>query len=344
MLFKAGERRAGRGVSGNQPAGEAIRRPAGEHNLKHLCSSSFYRLKAMQCDKCRRRAAIFQRYSGLHLCESHVVADVEAKAKRAIRTHRWMRSGDHIAVALSGGKDSSALLYFLTMLTAQRRDITLSAITVDEGIAGYRDPQQAVRIAESLGISCLTASFRDEYGITVDEIVAQKGDRCSCSYCGVLRRSLINRIAREHGVTKLALGFNLDDEAQSVLMNVLRGDADRILRPQREAGGMVPRIRPFIYVPEREVALYAHLHVAGVGQGRCPYAHNSLRADVRSVLNDYTLRHPSTKYSLVNIGERLADAGGTMPDEIRTCEKCGEPCGATCRSCEILGEVLGSAA
>ena len=298
----------------------------------------------MQCDTCRRRAVIFQRYSGLHLCEQHFVADVEAKAKHAIRTHRWMRSGDHIAVALSGGKDSSALLYFLTMLTAQRRDITLSAITVDEGITGYRDPKQAIRIAESLGIGCLTASFRDEYGITVDEIVAKKGDACSCSYCGVLRRSLINRIAREHGVTKLALGFNLDDEAQSVLMNVLRGDADRLLRPQREVDGLVPRIRPFLYIPEREVALYAQLHVAGIGLGRCPYAHNALRADVRAVLNDYTLRHPSTKYALVNIGKRFADTGGAVQGGIRTCETCGEPCGVTCRSCQILREVFGSAA
>lgn len=298
----------------------------------------------MRCDKCRRGAIIFQRYSGLHLCEDHFNADFEAKAKRAIRTHHWMKSGDHIAVALSGGKDSSSLLYFLKKLTAQRRDITLSAITVDEGIGGYRDPSRAVHIAESLGTDCLTATFRDAYGVTVDEIVAKKGDTCSCSYCGVLRRSLINRIAREHGVTKLALGFNLDDEAQSVLMNVLRGDANRLLRPQRDVKGMVPRIRPFMYIPEREVALYALLHVKGFEKGRCPYAHNALRADVRGMLNDYAFRHPSTKYSLVNGGERLADAGMVIQGEIRTCEQCGEPCGATCRSCQILGEVLGSAA
>ena len=297
----------------------------------------------MRCDKCRRGAIIFQRYSGLHLCEDHFIYDFEAKAKRAIRTHHWMKSGDHIAVALSGGKDSSALLWFLKVLTAQRRDITLSAITVDEGIKGYRDPSRAVRIATKLGTGCLTATFRDEYGVTVDEIVAKKGDTCSCSYCGVLRRSLINRIAREHGVTKLALGFNLDDEAQSVLMNMLRGDANRLLRPQREVAGMVPRIRPFMYIPEREVALYARLHVEGFERGRCPYAHNALRADVRGMLNDYAFRHPSTKYSLVNGGERLAEAGRVAKEEIRTCEHCGEPCGATCRSCQILGEVLGSA-
>lgn len=295
----------------------------------------------MRCDKCRRGAVIFQRYSGLHLCEQHFVADFETKAKRAIRTHRWMRSGDHIAVALSGGKDSSALLYFLKKLTGKRPDITVSAITIDEGIGGYRDPPRTASIAASLGADCLTASFDEAYGITVDGIVRQKGDACSCSYCGVLRRSLLNRIAREHGATKLALGFNLDDEAQSVLMNVLRGDAERLLRPPREVADLVPRIRPFMHIPEREVALYAHFNVQGFKLGRCPYAHNALRADVRTVLNDYAFRHPSTRHSLVNIGERLAEIGSAVQQGIRTCERCGEPCGATCRNCQILDEMGG---
>ena len=70
----------------------------------------------MLCSKCRRRAIIYQRYSGLHLCKAHFIADFEAKAKRAIRTHHWIIPDDRIAVALSGGKDSSALLFFLKKL------------------------------------------------------------------------------------------------------------------------------------------------------------------------------------------------------------------------------------
>ena len=70
----------------------------------------------MQCNKCRRDAILFQEYSGQHLCKYHVEADVEAKAKYEIRRNRWMTPGDHIAVALSGGKNSSALLYFLKKL------------------------------------------------------------------------------------------------------------------------------------------------------------------------------------------------------------------------------------
>ncbi len=300
--------------------------------------------QTMRCDKCRGRAIIFQQYSGLHLCGQHFVADFEAKAKRAIRTHRWMKGNDHIAVALSGRTDSSALLYFLNLLTSERRDITLSAITIDEGIRKYSDPARAEHIARSLGVTCVVASFRDEYGIGMDEIAAREGEACSCSYCGVLRRFLLNRIAREQGITKLALGLNLDDGAQSVLMNVVQGDADHLLHSPREVAGMVPVIRPFMFIPEREVACYSRLHLEGPGQERCPYAHDALRDDVRSVLNDYTPRHPSTKHSLVSIGEHLAKAGRIAGLEIQTCEKCGEPCSGTCPSCRILMEVQRSAA
>jgi uncharacterized protein (TIGR00269 family) len=294
----------------------------------------------MLCSKCRRRAVIYQRYSGLHLCKAHFIADFEAKAKRAIRTHHWIVPDDRIAVALSGGKDSSALLFFLKKLIGPRRDVTLSAITIDEGIHGYRDSHVAARIAESIGIDLVTASFKERLGVTVDEVVKIKGDRLSCSYCGVLRRQCLNRIAKDHGFTKLALGFNLDDEAQSVLMNVLRGDADRLLRPADPVAGLVPRIRPFLYIPEREVALYAYLHVEGFEIGRCPYSHNALRADVRVLLNDYDWRHPSTKYALVNLGEHLASCGGLPGTRASPCPTCGEPSIGECRSCRMIREML----
>lgn len=295
----------------------------------------------MQCSKCRRDAVIFQRYSGLHLCEQHFNRDFEAKAKRAIREHRWIRSGDTVGVALSGGKDSSAVLFFLNRLLRERRDVRLIAITVDEGISGYRDPSQARKIADAIGVPWVTASFREEYGVTLDEIVGRKGTRLSCSYCGVLRRALMNRIALAEGVTKFAYGFNLDDEAQSVLMNVLRSDPDRLTRPVREVAGLVPRIKPFVYIPEREVALYAFLHVEGFDLAGCPYAADALRGDVRGILDDYTYRHPATKYSVVNLGEALRNPAKPQEEGLRVCERCGEPCGKVCRVCQVLDEVRG---
>ncbi len=120
----------------------------------------------MLCSKCRRQAVLYQRYSGLHLCKAHFIADFEAKAKRAIRMHRWIVPNDGIAVALSGGNASSALLYFMQKLVGKRRDISLYAITIDEGTRGYHDSRVAARIAESVGTELIVASFQEMFGVT----------------------------------------------------------------------------------------------------------------------------------------------------------------------------------
>jgi uncharacterized protein (TIGR00269 family) len=296
-------------------------------------------ITSMLCSKCRRQAVIYQRYSGLHLCRTHFEADFEAKAKRAIRVHRWISPGDRIGVAMSGGKDSSALLSFLHRLTGRRKDVELVGITIDEGIEGYRDTSVAGGIAERMGIRHITASFKDMFGVTVDDIVKKKGDRLSCSYCGVLRRQCLNRVAKDHGLTRLALGFNLDDEAQSILMNVLRGDVVRLFRAMESTEGMVGRIKPFMYIPEREVALYAFYHVEGFELGRCPYASTALRSDVRDLLNDYSWQHPSTRYAVVSLGERLRMMAAGPEHGAETCSRCGEPVIGPCRACSILDEV-----
>jgi uncharacterized protein (TIGR00269 family) len=293
----------------------------------------------MLCSKCRREAVIYQRYSGLHLCRTHFEADFEAKAQRAIRVHRWISPGDRIGVAMSGGKDSSALLFFLHRLVGKRRDVELVAFTVDEGISGYRDPSVPESIAGRLDIRHISVSFQDMFGITVDEIVGKKGDQLSCSYCGVLRRQCLNRMAKEHGATRLAFGFNLDDEAQSVLMNVLRGDTERLVRPLYPVEGLVSRIKPFMYIPEREVALYAFYHIEGILPGRCPYAATALRSDVRKLLNDYAWDHPSTRYSLVNLGEDLGKTGQICCEPSNICGRCGEPVIGACKACQMIDEV-----
>jgi uncharacterized protein (TIGR00269 family) len=137
------------------------------------------------------------------------------------------------------------------------------------------------------------------------------------------------------------MGFNLDDEAQSILMNILRGDADRLTLLPTSREGFVPRIKPFSCIPEREVALYAMLHVKQFELGRCPYAHNALRSEVRVLLNEYTYRHPATKFALVSLRDELAKRTiGSLP-RTRICERCNEPCGDVCRSCQILDQVRG---
>jgi uncharacterized protein (TIGR00269 family) len=293
----------------------------------------------MQCNKCRRDAVLFQEFSGQHLCKHHFEADVEAKAKHEIRRHQWMIPGDHIAVALSGDQSSSALLYFLKKLTSDRRDIRISAISIDEGIAGYRDPAYAMRIAELLDTECIMGSFQESFGTTADEISHTKRTALSCTYCRVLRNFLLNRIAREHGMTKLALGHTLDEGAVSVLKNVLQGNPEILVRSERAVRGIIPRIRPFISVPHKEVALYAGLHVKGYNQSRCPCNNKPFEEDVQAMLNEFTIHHPATKHALLSLEKNLAGVCVSLADLVLSCQQCGEPTDGICQCCRVINEV-----
>ncbi len=293
----------------------------------------------MKCQRCSKTAVHYQKYSNAHLCKTHFIADVERKIKRDIRKFKMVERNDRIAVALSGGKDSTALLYVLHKIFGKRKDIKLSAITIDEGIRGYREKtlSHAVELTGKLGIPLTIRSFEDEFGTTLDELTMKK-DVVACTLCGVLRKNILNKAARELGATKLAIGHNLDDEAQTILMNYLRGDVERMARMVGILPGMVFRIKPLRSVPEKEVALYGFLNDLPVSTDECPYAGEALRNEIREMLNNYEVKHPGAKYSLLGGFEAISHALPIPESQVVRCEKCREPSSeSVCKTCRLLG-------
>lgn len=295
----------------------------------------------MKCQRCSKSAVIHQKYSNAHLCKPHFIEDVERKIKRDIRKFKMVERGDRIAIALSGGKDSIALLYILHKIFQNRPDIEFSAITIDEGIEGYRQKTipYAVKLTKELEIPHVIRSFESEFGATLDGLKKKKSS-AACTLCGVLRKNLLNKAARELGATKLAIGHNLDDEAQTIMMNYLRGDVDRMKRmlPDAEIPGMVLRIKPLRSIPEKEVALYGFLNNLPLSTDECPYAGEALRNEIREMLNNYEVKHPGTKYSLLGGFEAVAKALSPAENNIFRCKKCNEPSSeAVCKACRLLG-------
>lgn len=270
---------------------------------------------------------------------------MEKRFRRAVYEGGMARPGERVGVALSGGKDSVSLLYLMTEL-GRRMNFQVVALSVDEGIRGYRE--ESLRCAReacsSLGVEHRVVSFREEFGVTLDEMVGlaerRKTGLDPCTYCGVMRRYLLNRVAREEGVCRVATGHNLDDEVQAILLNYLRGDLSRLLRlgpsySPRE--GFVPRVKPLREIPEREVAAYALVRDLKVHLGQCPYA-RGLHAEVRDFLNRLESRHPNCKFGLLRTFERLKERlGGREEVGLQPCESCGEPTPQrVCRTCELL--------
>lgn len=298
----------------------------------------------IKCKKCNSDAIIFQKYSGMHLCKKHFVEDVERKIKLTIRKNYGIRKNDVIAVALSGGKDSSVALYMMHKILGERPDIELVAISVDEGIHGYR-PQSleaAKKLTEQLGVRHIIKSFKEEHGTTMDEIAAMDREKGACSYCGVLRKNILNRVAIDIGATKLVTGHNLDDEAQTILLNHFRGDMERMVRlaPPAAVEGLVLRAKPLRNIPEKEVALYALVNDLPVDFSECPYVGEAMRKEIREMLNDFEAKHPGTRHSLLRGFDKLvgALAKELPPAKIEKCRICGETCTEDiCQACKLLG-------
>ncbi len=284
------------------------------------------------CDKCRAPAATYIRYSGAHLCAAHFQDYVERRVKKDLKK-QWKTTGQEtIAVALSGGKDSTTTLHLTHQIFAKRRGITLHAITVDEGIHGYRDHSLPItkRTCDALDIEHHIIPFKDLIGATMDEIATRHDEIGECSYCGVFRRRCLNHASRQLGVDRLMTGHNLDDMAQSILMNFVNADLEKLTRlgpHSRIQPGFIPRGLPLRTIPEQEVMLYAILRGFEFHNAECPYAVRAARGTYRDILAKLEDASPGTRHSILKsydgLRGLLLEKYPAVP--LNHCKGCQEP-------------------
>ena len=300
------------------------------------------------CHKCGNPQIIIKRkQSGQMLCQECFINFIQEKVLKDIRKQKLVSKGDKVLVALSGGKDSVVLLDILNNLR-KRRIIDLVAVTIDEGICGYREDgvEIAAQNAELIGVKHRIVSFKDYVGRTLDEIMADTGDRNACTYCGVFRRWILNQVAREEGATKIATGHNLDDEAQSILMNYMEGNIQNLTRigakSQSSYEGFTVKIKPLREIPERETALYVMARDLPVHLAGCPYAGDSFRAKIRDFLKDISQDHPTIMYSTLRGFDKIKPV---LREEFSrkattgVCTECGEPAaGELCKACTFRNQ------
>ncbi len=301
----------------------------------------------MRCFACANPAVIYRKYEGRAWCKRHFSRQLESKVKVTIRKNGLVEKRDRICVAASGGKDSSLALYFMSRFFGKRPDMEVMALTVDEGIGGYRDKSIKVlkKFSKKIGVELHVFSFRDEFGRGMDRIL--EDEVRACTYCGVFRRFIINKKARELGATKLVTGHNLDDEVQSFLINNLKGDTGRLIRlgarPLFTQKGFVTRIKPLRDLPEKETALYAMLNGIDFYHSHCPNSRESVRFDVKVFLNHMEEKYPGTKHIMISHLDALLPALRNhfgKKGKIRTCPSCGEPTSRDlCKACELIKKI-----
>jgi uncharacterized protein (TIGR00269 family) len=295
----------------------------------------------MDC-ACGGKAVYFRRYSGQTFCKNCFNEYFERKVHDTIRKYEMVKREEKIGVGVSGGKDSTVLLSILNKI-AQKLEITLHPILIDEGIENYRDSgiSAAENTCRNLGLTLNSSSFKEETGSTLDEI-SKLGDQKPCAYCGVLRRKLINKKAMELKLDKLATGHNLDDEAQGIMMNYIAGDIDRLYRLKGSAEGpdLIKRIKPLCRLPEKEIMLYALLNNLEVASDECPHARENHRTQIRDFINNLELQQPGVKHTIIRGWEKITKTTKTEKKRIQKCILCNQPSSRKiCRACELTEEI-----
>jgi uncharacterized protein (TIGR00269 family) len=299
------------------------------------------------CTRCGGKPFYTRRYSGETLCVQCFKESISEKTKRTVSKYRMIRARDRIAVAVSGGKDSLSLLKVLGELYLPRRT-ELVAISVDEGVAGYRDEalQHARMLAGELDIEHVVVSYKDLFGFSLDEALDWKEERpvSSCSFCGVFRRRAIDEAAARANATVVATAHNLDDYVQTFMMNLMHGDVARLgwLDPAYVDGSFpVRRVKPFMEIYEEEVALYAFQAGVPLQSVSCPYMHEGLRSEVRDYLNVMEANHPGIKNVLLRSSlDVISRFARTSEKESVPCRNCGKPSSSgLCNVCRMKAEV-----
>ncbi len=303
-----------------------------------------------KCTQCGSKDIIIERkHSGQRLCQKCFIKGINKKVLKDMRKNKLLNKGDKVMVALSGGKDSVMLLDILYTFY-ERNIIDLCAMTIDEGIADYRKDgvDIAKRHAERLGIEHKVVKFKDCFNFTLDDIMSIDSERGACTYCGVFRRWIINREARNMNATKIATGHNLNDETQAVLMNYLEGNIENLTRigPKTEARNekFTVKIKPLREIPEKEIALYVLSKELEVHLAECPYSSSSFRGEIKEFMNQLSNKHPTIMYSLLKGFDKMKPSiKKDFTNEFtksKECVECGEPGShGLCRACVFKKEI-----
>ncbi len=308
----------------------------------------------IKCTKCKKRDAVVDLgYVKSDLCSPCFIDYFENRIYRANREFGMLQHGEKIGVGVSGGKDSAALLYVLTKV-AKHVGAELVPILIDEGIKGYRDKaaEKAEALCKQLGLKLNRVSYQEVFGITMDKAVKKKDKvkwRGACSYCGVFRKTALNKAAYDFGCKKLAIGHNADDMAQTILMNFMKSEPARFMRFGALSGiverdKFVMRVKPLIYVTEHECAVYCTLRNLPFHLQECPYSSDSFRGELKDFLNKVESKHPGTKFNILKSFMALKElmvASPVKEKDLKHCTKCGAPCssGDNCKACALADEL-----
>ena len=222
--------------------------------------------------------------------------------RASVDKYNMIEAGDKIAVGVSGGKDSLALLYALAKLRDfYPKPFSLVAITLDYQFNGIAEDYTA--------IEALCKKLQVEYIVRRtnlwEVIFKTRKEKNPCSLCAKMRRGLLHDTAVANGCNKVALGHHLDDAAETFLMNLLNGGKIGCFSPVSYLSNKkLYLIRPLIFAYEKDVAAAARRANLPVVKSRCPMDKESNRQNMKELLKSLEKDYPAVRKKIVGALER----------------------------------------
>ncbi|KAE8146148.1 hypothetical protein BDV25DRAFT_163037 [Aspergillus avenaceus] len=274
------------------------------------------------CQNCQNnRAVIIRPKNRQKLCRTCFLNVFETEVHETITSTSLFYPGERVAIGASGGKDSTVLASVLKTLNERHNyGLQLCLLSIDEGIKGYRDDslETVKRNAQQYEMPLEIVGYGELYGWTMDQVVAQVGKKGNCTYCGVFRRQALDRGAARLGIKHVVTGHNADDVAETVMMNLLRGDLPRLSRGTSivtdSAASDIKRSKPLKYAYEKEIVLYAHHKQLDYFSTECIYSPEAFRGSARTLIKDLEKIRPSSILDIVKSGEDMAEL---VPAEVK---------------------------
>ncbi|KAG6139663.1 nucleotidyltransferase [Claviceps purpurea] len=280
------------------------------------------------CSQCGNRAVIKRPKNHQKLCKACFLTVFEDEVHHTIISSNLFHPGERIAIGASGGKDSTVLASVMKTLNERHNyQLDLVLLSVDEGIKGYRDDslETVKRNAVQYDMPLQIVGYDQLYGWTMDQVVETIGKKGNCTYCGVFRRQALDRGAKMLNIRHVVTGHNADDVAETVLMNLLRGDLPRLSRSTSivtgSASSEVKRSKPLKYAYEKEIVLYAHHKKLDYFSTECIYSPEAFRGTARTLIKSLEKVRPSAILDIVRSGEDMARL---TPDKIQDACACDE--------------------
>jgi uncharacterized protein (TIGR00269 family) len=303
----------------------------------------------MKCSKCGGTAVINMRQHRLRLCAEHMVEWFVTTTQRTIDTFGMFGPDDQVLVAVSGGKDSLALWDVLLRLGYQAQGMYID-LGIDEQIGySHRSLEKCRKFVQEHqpGAVLQVVDIGEEYGQTIPDLArtSRRGRGKPCAVCGLVKRHIMNRVARDGGFTAIATGHNLDDEVAVLMQNTLHWQTGYLARQApvlEEQGGLARKVKPFVRLYERETAAYALVQGIDYIYDECPFAKGATTNFYKGLLNQLELNSPGAKQQFYLQFLRARDAGKVRfaeleQLELHPCLRCSQPttAGDLCAFCRL---------